>query len=181
MDYKQAAKDFCENEKQFHLGVIPTEQSNPITKNLSAIISRDTAEGVKCILDADVNIGPVAKKAFDSEEFKSLVNDIVRCMDERKTVLFSSVGASGRMAIQLDATWRRYFLELTQVLPQYSEKFIQLMKTTNSFTTGGDRALVQAVENFEDYMTFGARQIQEAGVGEGDVVIALAECGFQHL
>jgi N-acetylmuramic acid 6-phosphate etherase len=178
MDYKQAAKDFCENEKQFHLGVIPTEQSNPITKNLSAIISRDTAEGVKCILDADVNIGPVAKKAFDSEEFKSLVNDIVRCMDERKTVLFSSVGASGRMAIQLDATWRRYFLELTQVLPQHSEKFIQLMKTTNSFTTGGDRALVQAVENFEDYMTFGARQIQEAGVGEGDVVIALAECGL---
>ena len=46
-NYKEATKDFLENEKQFHLGVIPTEQSNPITKNLSATIMKDTAQGVK--------------------------------------------------------------------------------------------------------------------------------------
>ena len=43
MNYKEAAKNFIENEKQFHLGVIPTEQSNPLTKNLSATIAKDTA------------------------------------------------------------------------------------------------------------------------------------------
>ncbi len=178
MDYRQAAKEFCENETQFHLGVIPTEQPNPITRNLSAIIAKDTAAGVKCILDADVNISKVARETFKSPAYKALVNDIVRCMDEEKTVLFSSVGASGRMAIQLDAAWRKYFLNLTQILPEHRDRFLRLMEVTNSLTTGGDRALVQAVENFEDYMAFGARQIEEAGVGEGDVVVALSECGL---
>lgn len=178
MDYREAAKAFCENEKQFHLGVIPTEQSNPITRNLSAAISRDTAAGVKTILDADVNIAGVARGAFEGEDFKRLVRDVVRCMEQKKTVLFSSVGASGRMALQLDAAWRRYFLLLVNVLPARRAEMLALAETTNSLTTGGDRALVQSVENFEDYMTFGARQIEEAGVGEGDVVVALAECGL---
>lgn len=178
MDYRQAARDFIDNEKQFHLGVIPTEQSNPITRNLSAAISQDTAAGVKTILDADINIGKVAGEAFETPAYKSLVQDILRCMQEGKTVLFSSVGASGRMALQLDAAWRRYFLHLAGLLPAHRQEMLRLMEVTNSLTTGGDRALVQSVENFEDYMTFGARQIQEAGVGEGDVVIALAECGL---
>ena len=52
-NYKEATKDFLENEKQFHLGVITTEQSNPITKNLSATIMKDTAQGVKTIFKAD--------------------------------------------------------------------------------------------------------------------------------
>lgn len=31
LNYKEAARNFIENEKQFHLGVIPTEQPNPKT------------------------------------------------------------------------------------------------------------------------------------------------------
>ena len=42
-NYKEASKDFLENEKQFHLGVNPTEQSNPLTKNMSYIIAQNTA------------------------------------------------------------------------------------------------------------------------------------------
>ena len=56
MNYKEAAKHFIENEKQFHLGVIPTEQPNPLTKNLSQTIAKDTAAGCKMILSADGNI-----------------------------------------------------------------------------------------------------------------------------
>ena len=70
MNYKEAAKNFYENEKQFQLGVIPTEQSNPLTRNLSATIAKDTAEGIKMILSADVNIPKVAAKAFKSKVFK---------------------------------------------------------------------------------------------------------------
>ena len=51
-DYKQAARDFIDNEKQFHLGPIPTEQSNPLTRGLSGRIKKNTADGVKMILDA---------------------------------------------------------------------------------------------------------------------------------
>ena len=34
---KQKAMDFVANEKQFHLGCLPTEQSHPKTKKLSQV------------------------------------------------------------------------------------------------------------------------------------------------
>ena len=178
MNYKEAAKHFIENEKQFHLGVIPTEQPNPLTKNLSQTIAKDTAAGCKMILSADGNIPKVAAAAFETEEYKSLVADIKKAIDNRKTILFSSVGASGRMAIQLDQTWRYFWTSLINKIPGKKETFIEISNLSNSIITGGDRALVRSVENFEDYMTFGRQQVVEAGVGPGDLVIGLAECGL---
>lgn len=178
LNYKEAAKDFIENEKQFHLGVIPTEQSNPRTRNLSSTIAKDTKEGIKMILSADTDIPSVVAKAFETLEFKRLIDDVKRVIDERKTVLFSSVGASGRMAIQIDAAWRYFWTSLIQKLPLRKSEFLAISECSNSLTTGGDRALVRSVENYEDYMTFGAEQIIEAKVGPGDVVVGLAECGL---
>ena len=77
-NYKEASKDFLENEKQFHLGVIPTEQSNPLTKNLSATIAKDTAKGVKTILSADKYIADKAREQFNTLEFAAFVDDIKR-------------------------------------------------------------------------------------------------------
>jgi N-acetylmuramic acid 6-phosphate etherase len=178
MAYKEAARNFVENETQFHLGWIPTEQSNPVTRNLSAAIARDTAVGVRIILGADANIPEVAGKAFESEAFMKLVADIKRVISERRVLLFSSVGASGRMALQLDATWRLFWTGLIQKLPAKGAMFLEICECCNSLTTGGDRALVRSVENFEDYMTFGRQQVAESGVGVGDVVVGLAECGL---
>ena len=178
MDYKQASKDFIENEKQFHLGVIPTEQSNPITKNLSATIAKDTVAGVQTILAADVNIPTVAAKAFKTKNFLRMVADIKRVIYENKRVVISSVGASGRMAIQLDAAWRHFWTDLAQKLPNRASECLYNANRVESFTTGGDRALVQSVENFEDYMTFGAQQVCDANMGPGDVLMGLSECGL---
>ncbi len=178
LTYKEAARDFIENEKQFHLGVIPTEQSNPLTKTLGEDMARSTADGVKTILAADRYIPEVAASCFESEAFRRMVNDIRRVIDGRKTVLFSSVGASGRMALQLDATWRLFWTDLAVRLPLRNRQFIEISECANSLMTGGDRAVVRSVENCEDYMTFGARQIADAGVGPGDVVVALSECGL---
>jgi N-acetylmuramic acid 6-phosphate etherase len=178
MDYKQLSKDFLENEKQFHLGVIPTEQSNPLTREMSAAFAKSTADGIRMILTADENISKVAMTAYESAEFKQLVKGIRRAVDEKRTVLLSSVGASGRLALQLNATWRNFWRKLAGKIPLRGEEFWAIANTTDAFTTGGDRAVVRSVENFEDYMTFGAQQIIDAGVGKGDVVIALAECGL---
>ena len=177
-NYKEATKDFLENEKQFHLGVIPTEQSNPITKNLSATIEKDTAKGVKTIFQADKYIAKVAGGQFDTPEFQAFVDDIKRCMDERRKVVFSSVGASGRMAIQMDGAWRKFWQDLVAKIPAHRFEFLEMAEVVSSFTTGGDRALVRSVENFEDYMTFGARQVDEADMKPGDVLVALSECGL---
>ena len=186
-DYKLASKDFLENEKQFHLGVIPTEQSNVLTRNLSATIAKDTKAGVAMILSADVkntyegkhvDIPTVASRCFKTKEFNRLVNDVKRVIDENKRVVISSVGASGRMAIQLDAAWRYFWTNLANKIPAKREQFMYNANRVESFTTGGDRALVRSVENFEDYMTFGAEQVREAGIGVGDVLLGLSECGL---
>jgi len=178
LNYKEAAKNFIENEKQFHLGVIPTEQSNPKTRNLSATIAKDTKAGVKMILSADEDIPKVVKEAFKTQEFKDLVDDIKRAIDERRTVLFSSVGASGRMAITLDAAWRHFWTSLVQKLPAHGKTLLEISEVSNSFTTGGDRALVHSVENFEDYISFGRQQVVDSGISKGDVLVGLAECGL---
>lgn len=177
-NYLDASKDFLENEKQFHLGVIPTEQSNPKTKNLSATIMKSTAEGVKTILSADEDIAKVAAGQFKTKEFKAFVDDIKRCIDERRKVVFSSVGASGRMAIQMDGAWRTFWQGLVNIIPNHRKEFLEIADVVSSFTTGGDRALVRSVENFEDYMTFGARQVDEENMKPGDVLVALSECGL---
>lgn len=177
-DYKEAAKHFLENEKQFHLGVIPTEQSNPRTRNLSATIAKDTAEGIKMILSADTDIPTVTSKAFETPEFKAFVDDLKKAIDNRKQIVFSSVGASGRMAITLDAAWRQFWTSLIHKVPLKAQTFLDISNLASSFTTGGDRALVRSVENFEDYMTFGRQQVVDAGIGPGDVLVGLAECGL---
>ncbi len=178
VDYKQAARDFIDNEKQFHLGAIPTEQSNPLTRGLSAKIARDTAEGVRTILAADQYIPGVSAECFESDAFKAMVADIRRVIDERRKMVFSSVGASGRMALQLDSTWRLFWTSLINKLPLRAKEFLEISECSNSFMTGGDRACVRSVENFEDYLTFGARQIADEGISKGDIVIALSECSL---
>ncbi|MBQ7307366.1 MAG: hypothetical protein IJW82_02455, partial [Clostridia bacterium] len=155
---EEASKDFIQNEKQFHLGVIPTEQSNEITKNLSATILKDTKEGIKLILKADKYIPSKASECFKTKEFSMLVDDIVCAMENNKKLFFTSVGASGRMAIQLDSTWRHFWLYLVKFFPHRKEELLRLCEVTDSHTMGGDRALVHSVENFEDYMTFGRQQ-----------------------
>lgn len=178
MNYKEAAKNFLENEKQFHLGVIPTEQPNPRTKNLSATIMRNTVDGVKMILSADLDIPAATLKAFKTEEFKRFIDDIKKAMDNRKQVVLSSVGASGRMAITIDSAWRHFWQNLVTKIPAKRKEFLEMCDVVSSFTTGGDRALVHSVENYEDYMTFGAQQVVDANIGKGDVLVGLAECGL---
>ena len=46
---KARAKDFVENETQFHLGFLPTERSNPITASLEDDFTRSTYAGVECL------------------------------------------------------------------------------------------------------------------------------------
>ncbi|MFA6842969.1 MAG: hypothetical protein WCR33_01040 [Bacilli bacterium] len=175
---EEASKDFLENEKQFHLGQIPTEQSSPITKNLSFVAQKSTEAGVINIFDADKYIAPKAAEAFKTKEFKKMIKCMKKAVDNKKKIVFSSVGASGRMAVQLDSGWREFWQNLGLKLPMRAKEFLEIADVTDSFITGGDRALIRSVENYEDYMTFGARQVDEANIGKGDVLVGLAECGL---
>lgn len=178
MDYKSAAKNFLDNEKQFQLGMIPTEQPSPITDGLSTVLLKDTKAGIKMILDVDRDIPRAVNEAAETKEFKQLIKDIKKAIDGRNTILLSSVGASGRMAVQIDNGWRAFWSAVTQKLPRLKEEFVEISNLTIGMITGGDRAIVRSVENYEDYMSFGRQQVIDAKVGPDDLVIGLAECGL---
>ena len=74
---KAKARDFIDNEKQFHLGFLPTEQSNPITATLEEDFKRSTLAGVQCLQRGDRQIPITMRHVFAGEKFAMLVDSMV--------------------------------------------------------------------------------------------------------
>ena len=66
------ARHFIENERQFHLGFLPTEQSNPKTRDMDRTFAASTAAGVRQLLSVDRDIVPMARRVFASPPFHAL-------------------------------------------------------------------------------------------------------------
>ena len=165
----QRALDFIENEKQFHLGFLPTEQSSPLTRNLDKEFARSTMDGVKNLQSVDRNVLAMAKRIFVSEPFRKLTDSAETTLRDGGKIVFSGCGATGRLSILLESMWRDCCAE-TPGAARYSDQVFSIM-------TGGDFALVKSVEFFEDYQSFGRRQVQELGMGAGDMLVAITEGG----
>ena len=163
MSYIDEAKHFEENEKPFHLGFLPTEQSNPLTAHLDQEFGKSIAAGIRNLQLVDRNVLAMAEKIFASAEFAALTDAIVATIRNGGKVVFSGCGATGRLSILLEAMWR-------VSCPEYADQVKSIM-------TGGDYALVKSVESFEDYAQFGARQVQEMQMTPGDLLVAITEGG----
>ena len=163
------AKDFVENEKQFHLGFLPTEQSNPLTKTLEKDFRSDPVQGVRTLQKCDRNVLEMLKKVFASKEFALLADTIYSTVTSGKRVIFSGCGATGRLSILIECMWKKFCTE-NPALASYA-------KNVESIMTGGDFALIRSVEFFEDYHAFGARQVRETCMEEGDTLVAITEGG----
>ena len=94
---KATARDFIDNEKQFHLGFLPTEQSNPITATLEEDFRRSTLAGVQCLQRGDRQIPITMRHVFASPQFAGLVDSMVETVRGPKgRIVFSGCGATGR-------------------------------------------------------------------------------------
>ncbi len=171
------ADHFLNNETQFHLGMLPTEQANPKTRNLDKIFAESTSEGVKTLLSVDMDIYLMAQRIFRSKEYASLVKAGVKAISEGKKIVFSGCGATGRLSILLESFWRCFFRDLHQKYPDIYKKVKHVENSVFSIMTGGDYALIRAVEYFEDYQEFGRQQARELNIIEGDILIAITEGG----
>lgn len=165
---KAAARNFLENETEFHLGFLPTEQSNPITRNLDRAFSAGTAEGVRLLQRADREVLPMARKIFASAEFRRMVDAGEKTVKGGGRIVFSGCGATGRLSILLESMWREFFA----ARPGDSRA-----DSVASIMTGGDYALIRSVEFFEDYQSFGRRQVADLEMGEKDMLVAITEGG----
>ncbi len=165
----QDAINFIENEKQFHLGFLPTEQSNPLTANLDKEFARSSVDGVANLQSVDRNVLAMAKRIFASEEFKKLADTGEKTIRNGGKIVFSGCGATGRLSILLECMWRDCCAKVPEAA-QYANQVFSIM-------TGGDFALVRSVEFFEDYQAFGRRQVQELDMTDKDMLVAITEGG----
>ncbi len=173
----QEAAHFLENEKQFHLGVLPTEQSNPKTRHLDATFAKDLSEGVQMLLSVDRDVHRMARQVLNGSAFKRMTDAGVCTIREGRKIVFSGCGATGRLSILLESMWRCFFRDLRDKCPKIYDKAGKYENSVSSIMTGGDYALIRSVEYFEDYHTFGQQQVRELDVGAGDMLVAITEGG----
>ncbi|MDD4816991.1 MAG: hypothetical protein PHI85_03365 [Victivallaceae bacterium] len=174
---KRMAEDFLNNETQFHLGMLPTEQSNPKTRDLDKVFARNAAEGVKLLLSVDYDIIPMAKKMFKSEQFAKLVETGYETLTSGGRIIFSGCGATGRISIIMESAWRRFFADLREGRPEVYEKVKDFENRVFSIMTGGDYALVKSVECFEDFAELGREQVRQYNANSRDMLVAITEGG----
>ena len=172
---KAKARDFINNEKQFQLGFLPTEQSNPITATLEEDFRRSTLAGVQCLQRGDRQMPITMRHVFAGKRFTKLVDSMVETVTGPKgRIIFSGCGATGRLSILLESMWRDFFYRRAAELSEAERK---LADRSASIMTGGDFALIKSVEFFEDFAEGGRRQAAALEVGEGDTFVAITEGG----
>lgn len=169
------ARDFIDNEKQFQLGFLPTEQSNPITATLEEDFRRSTIAGIQCLQRGDRQMPITMRHVFAGRRFAKLVDSMVSTVTGPKgRIIFSGCGATGRLSILLESMWRDFFHRRAAELTREERA---LADRSASIMTGGDFALIRSVEFFEDYDEGGRRQAAALDVGAGDTFVAITEGG----
>ena len=174
---QQEAENFLNNEKQFHLGMLPTEQSNPKTRNIDLTFEKNPADGVASLLSVDRDIQTMAKKILKGKEFREMVNAGVQTIAKGGKIVFSGCGSTGRLSILLEAMWRYFFRDLQNKYPEIYSKIKNKEDSILSIMTGGDYAMIRSVEYFEDYQEFGKQQVRELKMSNADMLIAITEGG----
>ena len=168
-EFERQADDFIANEQQFHLGFLPTEQSNPLTRSMEKDFKASTVAGVRTLQRADRPVLEMAKRIWRSAEFAKLVADGISTVENGGRIVFSGCGATGRLSILLESMWRQACAEVPAMNARAD--------AVESIMTGGDYALVRSVEFFEDYASFGRRQVAETNMTARDMLVAITEGG----
>ena len=119
---RRGAEYFLNQEKQFHLGILPTEQSNPKTRNIDRIFKASTDEGAKALLSVDYDVAQMAADVLAGNAFRKLVDAGISCLNRNGNIIFSGCGSTGRLSILLESIWRNFFVETRRIQPKIYEK-----------------------------------------------------------
>lgn len=173
----EKARAFLSQERAFRLGELLTESSHPKTRNLSETIHNDMSAGIEMLQSVDRDIPPVAERVLTSETFSELAKVFFQTLLAGRRIFFTGCGATGRLSILLEAAWREFWQRLKADHPAIAAQAPDMEDRCVSVMAGGDFALIKSVEGFEDFPDFGRQQLEEAGIQQGDLVVAITEGG----
>lgn len=203
--YQQKAQDFLNIAQQFHLGKLLTESQHPKTLNLSTLAHNNVVQAISLVKEIDLDTLAVLRAKID--EVVAMAAAVKATLEQGGRIFLCGCGATGRLSLALEALWRELnpghqypgskckqakarsqdtsaFLSfepgaLAQELQPLKSSVSDpgLRDRVISFMAGGDVALIKAVEQFEDYPEFGARQLLELGFSAKDLLISTTEGG----
>jgi N-acetylmuramic acid 6-phosphate etherase len=156
--------EFIKQSQYFSLGHLPTEAFHPKTALLSDWVESDLPKAIQTVQSIDVEAMRVV--LGETAALKSLRDQIQTTLAQGHRIFLSGCGATGRLVLALEATWRA-------VHPKGALHH----DSVQALMAGGDFALVKSVENFEDYPEYGERHLLDLGFKEGDLLIAITEGG----
>ena len=171
------AKDFLDNDKEYRMGYLEAEQPHHLTKKLSYIYANDVKEGVKTILSVDKEMAERAQRVLLGEDFKRFADKIKKTVLNGGKVIFSGCGSSGRLSMQLERSWRNALIKLSEKYPHIKNALDKYSESIGYIMTGGDYAVIRAVESFEDSAPLGAKQAEEWHLSEKDLMIGVTATG----
>jgi N-acetylmuramic acid 6-phosphate etherase len=172
----ERAEAFLGIAPDFHLGSLVTESSHPRTSDLSEVARRSAEAGLAALFDVDRDVVDTYCEWSRTWQPASMAGAALQTLSGGGRLFFTGCGATGRLSIQLDSTWRAFWQGrrargLTTPPPDLWED------RTRSVMAGGDYALIKSVEGFEDFAPFGRKQVSDLGLASGDTLFAITEGG----
>jgi N-acetylmuramic acid 6-phosphate etherase len=163
MPVADTADEFLALAAQYQLGALDTESFHPLTARLSEEAQHDLPAALRSLQAVDV----AALEKFQEKAggVAKLAQAVGRTFSNGRRVFLCGCGATGRLSLAGEWLGRAGMLP-----PNLAERVI-------GFMAGGDAALIRSIENFEDFPEYGARQLEELGFAEGDLLIASTEGG----
>jgi N-acetylmuramic acid 6-phosphate etherase len=158
--HRERALEFLRVAGMFQLGELPTERPHPGTRGLSGWARNDLARAVSVLKDVDLRALEIL--AGHAAGIDRLTRAVERTLDRGKRIFLCGCGATGRLSLTLEFLWR--------ARPAHRDRVL-------SFMAGGDVALVNSLEGFEDHPRYGARHLEQLGFADGDLLISCTEGG----
>jgi N-acetylmuramic acid 6-phosphate etherase len=173
---RERAEEFLKVAADFHLGTLVTESSHPRTADLSDTAGRSAEAGLAALFDVDRDVVQKYCAWSQTDQPARMARAALETLRRGGRLFFTGCGATGRLSIQLDSTWRAFWQDrrargLSAPSPDCWED------RTRSAMAGGDYALIKSVEGFEDFAPFGRKQVADLGLAAGDTVFAITEGG----
>lgn len=157
---QEKALEFLKTAKAFQLGFLPTEQSHPLSLDLSNLAKTDLKKALRVLKRIDQEA--LEKASSKLSQVEELFFAIKEARVKGGRIFLCGCGATGRLALSLEALWRESHPDSDEVI---------------AFMAGGDVALVHSLEGFEDYPEYGARQLRELKFAKDDLLISATEGG----
>lgn len=180
----EESQDYVRSKQQFQLHTLLTEQRHPETMDLSRRIGADTVAGLQALFAVDRDVARTMNAVADDparlQQLQRASESMQRALRDGHRLYFYGTGSTGRLAETLESGLWRPFWQRAATQPSWAkieQALPGIADRVRGEITGGDRALISSLEGFEDLQLIGRLQLQDHGIGPGDVVFAVTEGG----